>query len=179
MPSMTPAESIAQLAAQYAYACGTCEDYAITQYQSPVYTAADAAYRAAMRQAFGLSDAELDEAREILAGYGPFDGSYGTGAPSDVRGHAVQARLNVAEHRALAAEQLAVQASPWRNGDEEQPYEISYQGKAVHTAYLCAAQVGHMFAHLPGTDWSVRPVSYTVPAACDEDLADLRAQLAV
>jgi hypothetical protein len=176
-PDMTPAEYFAQLAAELAYAAGTSEDNRVAVCDGEAYTAASAAHRAAMRIAFGLSDAELDRARDLLAEYGPHDGAYGTDYPDDVRGHAALARLDVAGQHAADAEQAATDELPWTDEDTEVTV-LAYQDKpagAAHTAYLSERQVGAYTRHL-GPGWSVRRTSWTIPG--EDELAGLRAQLA-
>jgi len=172
MTDMTPAERIAQQAAEYLYSCATCEDNRVASSQTELYRAAEYAYREAMRTAFGLDAAELDAAREILSAYGPHDGAYGTPYSSDVRGHAIVARHDAAERIAEAAERQVYRDHTCQD-EELSEWDVYRHGERVYGAYLTDGQVGHYFRQLPGGvrgGWGFRPVA-DGPAPDDVELS--------
>ncbi len=71
--TLTPAQAIAQQAAEYLWACATSEDHGVAWCRSPVYQAAEAAFTSAAKLAYGLTAAEADALRDLLAEYGPHD----------------------------------------------------------------------------------------------------------
>lgn len=164
---MAETEIIAQRAAELLYQCATANDCAASWSRSPLYQAAEAMHREAMRTAFGLSETELDAARDLLAEYGPHDGAYGTSYPDDVRGIAILAREQVAERHAADAERSAVDEVPWSDEDTEVHVMAARDGSdAGHTAYLSERQIGAYTRHL-GPGWTVRRTSWIIPAADD------------
>jgi hypothetical protein len=165
--TLTDAQRIAQQAADLAWACGTCEDRAVAFYQSDVYRAAHAAFRAAVILAYGLADAETDATENLLSEYGPDDSLQGTSGRG-VFSYVQAARQNVAEQHAMQAERDTKKAH--LPDDQRGADWATYRnGERIHTARLADIQIGAYMRRLgPG---------YQVCLVPDEPLADWEREL--
>jgi hypothetical protein len=71
--TLTPAQAIAQQAAELLWAIATSEDSAVARCASGPYRAAELAFSTAVIVAYGLDAAEAAEVRDLLAEYGPHE----------------------------------------------------------------------------------------------------------
>jgi hypothetical protein len=108
--NLTPAQAVAQQAAELLWACATSEDHGVAWYRSAVYQGAEAAFLSAAKLAYGLYQDEAEAVRDLLSEYGPHDalqGTSGRGVFSYVQA-AFAAKLEAEdEARAFAAEDEA------------------------------------------------------------------------
>lgn len=154
--TLTPAQAIAQRAAEYAWACGTSEDSAVASSASAVYRAADHAFATAVITAYGLTAEEAEEARELLAEYGPDDALRGT-TGRGVFSYVQAARDKAAERHAWNA-LSAVEANYPDAAGEVAGWTVHRDGLAgtVVTLDLADGQVAPLLRQL-GPGWQLRP----------------------
>ncbi len=97
----TPAQAIAQQAAELLWACATSEDSALAASTSPVFRALEGAFLSAVKGAYGLYHAEAARVLGMLGQYGPheqLEGMHAAGVASFVEALANerQAALDIA-----------------------------------------------------------------------------------
>jgi hypothetical protein len=176
--NLTPAQAIAQQAAELLWACATSEDHAVAWCRSPVYQAAEQAFLSAAKQAYGLTGPEADALRDLLSEYGPHDSLQGT-TGHGVFSYAQEAGRQVREHRAEQAERETwAEHAPQGSMSDQRDYAALYHGQADVQAVVTLAdnQVGPFLRKL-GWGWSIRPTSWVITPDA-EDAQQLAAERA-
>ena len=151
--TLTPAQAIAQQAAELLWAIATCEDSAVARFDSGPYRAAELAFSTAVIAAYDLDAAEAAEARDLLAEYGPHDAMTGT-TGRGIYSYVQLARDLAARHLAEEVERQATREVAW-DGPEVRWDTFRADGAQVGSAWLCEGQVGAYLRLLPA-GWSVR-----------------------
>lgn len=168
--TLTPAQAIAQQAAELLWSCATCEDHAVASYRSPVYLAAEQAFEAAAKQAYGLTGPEWGALRDLLSELGPQDSARDTDGWG-IYSYVQLAHRQVAEAHAEAVAADVCEAYPVDTAstgpDPYAEWVAAKAGQEVALVLLADAQVG-AYVRALGWGWTVRPASWVVtPGQCE------------
>jgi hypothetical protein len=171
---LTPAQAIAQQAAELLWAAATSEDHGVAWSRSPVYQAAEQAFMSAAKLAYGLTGPEADATRELLSEYGPHDALQGT-TGRGIYSYVQAAHQQVNEARAESAAGAVHVSHPATDAETWGQWVAVKAGADVTVVDLADSQVGPWLRAL-GLGWTARPASGTIYpehcASCGADLSD-------